>query len=111
MNTTELVPTVDFEGEPIWTEEPDDAEIAERREAWHRPYHEAIAAEIERVKARHGIAVLYDCHSIRGPLPFLFEGRLPDFHSGDNRSEESRVGKEGVSTWRSRGSPVHEKNK
>jgi formiminoglutamase len=84
MNTTELVPTVDFEGEPIWTEEPDDAEIAERREAWHQPYHEAIAAEIERIKARHGIAVLYDCHSIRGTLPFLFEGRLPDFNIGDN---------------------------
>ncbi len=28
--------------------------------------------------------MLYDCHSIRGTIPFLFEGRLPDFNIGDN---------------------------
>jgi N-formylglutamate deformylase len=26
--------------------------------------------------------VLYDCHSIRSHIPFLFEGRLPDFNIG-----------------------------
>jgi N-formylglutamate deformylase len=26
--------------------------------------------------------VLYDCHSIRSKIPFLFEGRLPDFNIG-----------------------------
>jgi N-formylglutamate deformylase len=26
--------------------------------------------------------VLYDCHSIRANIPFLFEGRLPDFNIG-----------------------------
>ena len=42
----------------------------------------ALAAEIERVKAIHGVAILYDCHSIRSLISFLFEGRLPDFNVG-----------------------------
>jgi len=36
------------------------------------------------VRARHGVAILYDCHSIRSRAPFLFEGRLPDFNIGTN---------------------------
>jgi formiminoglutamase len=32
----------------------------------------------------HGIAVLYDCHSIRSSAPYLFQGRLPDFNIGTN---------------------------
>ncbi|MEQ9260219.1 MAG: N-formylglutamate deformylase [Roseovarius sp.] len=83
-NTTGLVPMVDFDGAPIWQAEPDDAEIAARRKAYHAPYHAALQAELGRVKARHGVAILYDCHSIRSEIPFLFEGRLPDFNIGDN---------------------------
>ncbi|OQM75341.1 N-formylglutamate deformylase [Manganibacter manganicus] len=83
-NTTGLVPLTDFDGEAIWTEEPDAAEIAARKADFHAPYHEALAAEIERVKARHGVAILYDCHSIRSHIPFLFDGILPDFNIGTN---------------------------
>lgn len=83
-NTTGLVPLTDFDGEPIWTEEPDAAEIAKRRARFHAPYHAALAAEIERVRAKHGVAILYDCHSIRSKIPFLFEGVLPDFNIGTN---------------------------
>lgn len=83
-NTTGLVPTSDFDGNPIWKdgEEPSDADIALRRDNFHRRYHAALEAEIERVRAEHGVAVLYDCHSIRSLIPFLFEGRLPDFNIG-----------------------------
>ena len=83
-NTTGLVPLTDFDNQPIWKdgEAPDDAETARRIAAFHRPYHEALEAEIERVKAAHGIVVLYDCHSIRSRCPFLFEGRLPDLNIG-----------------------------
>ena len=83
-NTTTLVPLTDFDGKPIWKDgaEPTEAEIVARRDAFHRPYHEALAAEVARVKAEHGVAVLYDCHSIRSLIPFLFEGRLPDFNIG-----------------------------
>ncbi|KIC14946.1 N-formylglutamate deformylase [Leisingera sp. ANG-Vp] len=85
-NTTTLVPLTDFDGQAIWGQgqEPDEAEITRRREAFHAPYHEALEAELERVKAIHGFAILYDCHSIRGDIPFLFEGRLPDFNTGTN---------------------------
>ena len=34
------------------------------------------------MRARHGDAVLYDCHSIRSEIPFLFDGTLPDFNIG-----------------------------
>ncbi|WP_417691241.1 N-formylglutamate deformylase [Roseibium sp.] len=85
-NTTGLCPTTGFDGLPIYLEgqAPDEAEIEERRVAWHATYHAALAAEIERVKAIHGVAILYDCHSIRSHIPFLFEGKLPDFNIGTN---------------------------
>ncbi len=83
-NTTTLVPLTDFDGNSIWTNEPDAAEIARRRDAYHAPYHAALEAEMARVTAIHGFAILYDCHSIRGDIPFLFEGRLPDFNVGTN---------------------------
>ena len=85
-NTTSLCPTTTFDGAPIYRagEEPGADEIAERRETWHRPYHEAIAEQLQRIQQRHGFAILYDCHSIRSEVPFLFAGRLPDFNIGSN---------------------------
>src|SRR5690606_40744014 len=47
-----------------------------------RPYHDALRAELDRIRAGHGRAVLWEGHSIRGELPFLFEGRLPDMNLG-----------------------------
>ncbi|WP_101065563.1 N-formylglutamate deformylase [Roseovarius salinarum] len=83
-NTTGLVPLTDFDGHGIWATPPDAAEIAARRAAWHAPYHAALEAELARVRYLHGVAVLYDCHSIRSRIPFLFEGTLPDFNIGTN---------------------------
>ena len=85
-NTTGLVPTTDFEGAPIWCEGqgPDAEEVEARREAFHASYHAALAAEMERVRGRHGFAILYDCHSIRSRIPFLFDGTLPDLNIGTN---------------------------
>ncbi len=85
-NTTGLVPLTDFDGLPIWRagHEPDGAEIDRRRRAWHAPYHAALGQELERLRTRHGFAILYDCHSIRGEIPYLFPGILPDFNIGTN---------------------------
>lgn len=85
-NTTGLCPLTDFDGRPLYRQgrEPDPAEIERRRVAFSAPYHAALAAGLDRVRERHGIAVLYDCHSIRSEIPFLFEGRLPDFNIGSN---------------------------
>ncbi|MFS4581534.1 N-formylglutamate deformylase [Phaeobacter sp. C3_T13_0] len=88
-NTTTLVPITDFDGLPIWGDgfAPNEAEITRRRDAYHTPYHAALKAELVRVKSIHGFAILYDCHSIRGDIPFLFGGRLPDFNVGTNLGE------------------------
>ncbi len=94
-NTTGLVPETDFDGVPIWSkgEEPSEADVAQRLASFHAPYHAALLAEIERVKAIHGVAILYDCHSIRSRIPFLFEGRLPDFNIGTDmgRTCDARI--------------------
>lgn len=84
--TTELCPTTTFDGDPLYRPGMalDAADIADRRTRWFDPYHAALAAEIERVKARHGRAVLYDCHSIRSVIPRLFDGELPVFNIGTN---------------------------
>ena len=84
-NTTGLVPLTDFDNLPIWNEMPDNFEIQRRIALFHRPYHAALEAEIARVKARHGYAILYDCHSIRSVVPFLFEGVLPDLSIGTDQ--------------------------
>ena len=83
-DNTELVPTRTFDNEPIWRPgaEPDAREVDERVRAYFTPYHEALAAEVERVRARHGHAVLLDGHSIRAQVPRFFAGRLPDFNLG-----------------------------
>ena len=83
-NTTELVPLTTFDGAPIWTRPPSAGSIAHRLAAFHQAYHAALEAEVKRVRAEHGIAVLYDCHSIRSCIPHLFDGDLPDFNIGDN---------------------------
>lgn len=81
-NTTGLIPLTDFDGLPIWRQAPDAAEVARRRARFHAPYHAALEAQMERVHARHGVAILYDCHSIRSRIPFLFDGVLPDLNIG-----------------------------
>lgn len=83
-NTTGLCPHVQFSGERVYREgqDPDEAEVAERVERYWRPYHRALAGELQRIHAQHGRAGLWEGHSIRGVVPFLFEGRLPDLNLG-----------------------------
>ena len=52
-----------------------------------------VNAELDRIKARHGYALLFDAHSIRGEVPRLFEGVLPEFNIGtdDGRSADPRL--------------------
>ncbi|KNZ31300.1 MAG: N-formylglutamate amidohydrolase [Methylibium sp. NZG] len=84
VNNTELCPTRFFTGEPLYRDgqAPDAAEIARRRERYWRPYHAALDDELARLKAQHGHAILFDGHSIRSELPWLFDGRLPDLNLG-----------------------------
>jgi N-formylglutamate deformylase len=84
--TTELCPSTTFDGEPLYQSgEGQGTEEIERRKArWFVPYHEALSAEVERLRGVHRRVVLYDCHSIRSSVPRLFEGMLPHFNIGTN---------------------------
>ena len=83
-NTTGLCPVVQFTGEPVYQagEEPQPDEIAARVARYWQPYHDALRAEVARLHAAHGRVVLWEGHSIRSVVPFLFDGRLPDFNLG-----------------------------
>ena len=85
--TTGLCPTETFDGEPLYRpgEEPQASEVEERRATYFEPYHDALSAELDRLRARHGTVVLYDCHSIRSVVPRLFDGELPHFNIGTNK--------------------------
>lgn len=83
-NTTGLCPTLQFNGEPVYCEgqEPSSDEIANRLQRYWWPYHEALTGELTRIVADHGHVVLWEGHSIRSMVPFLFDGRLPDLNLG-----------------------------
>jgi N-formylglutamate deformylase len=85
MDTTGLCPVDTFDKTPVYADGskgPDDAEIAQRRDAiWH-PYHAALQEELKRLKAEHGTIALWDAHSIRSVLPRFFDGKLTDFNLG-----------------------------
>lgn len=91
-NNTELCPTRFFTGEPLYRNDdqgrslaPDEAEVAERVRTHWQPYHAALGAELARLRDAHGHVVLFDGHSIKSELPWLFEGRLWDLNLGTAR--------------------------
>jgi N-formylglutamate deformylase len=83
-NTTGLCPVVQFTGEPVYRDgmEPAETEVRARVDRYWRPYHQALQGELARIHAEHGRVVLWEGHSIKGRLPFLFDGRLPDLNLG-----------------------------
>jgi N-formylglutamate deformylase len=84
VNNTELCPTRFFTGDPLYRDGclPDAAEVARRHGTYWRPYHDALAHELARLRAQYGHAVLFDGHSIKSELPWLFDGRLSDLNLG-----------------------------
>ena len=93
--TTGLHPDIIFDGTPAFREGrrlTADECRGFLEEIWH-PYHQRIGEELDRIKARHGYALLFDAHSIRGEVPRLFEGVLPEFNIGtdDGKSADPRL--------------------
>ena len=84
--TTELCPTMTFDGDPLYRpgDAPDDAEIAERMLLAFDSYHDALRIEIARLRERFAPVALFDAHSIRSRIPRLFDGELPVFNLGTN---------------------------
>jgi len=84
--TTGLFPDILFDGTSIFLPGAarSDEFKAECKERIWRMYHGRLMAELNRIKGEFGHAVLLDAHSIRGEIPRLFDGVLPDFNIGTN---------------------------
>lgn len=83
-SVTGLCPLDTFDDTPLYAGDyrPDETEISARRDAIWTPYHTQLRKELDRIRARHGVAMLWDAHSIRSVLPRFFDGRLPDLNLG-----------------------------
>lgn len=83
-DTTGLCPVDTFAKQALYPEgkSPDAAEVQRRIASYWQPYHQRLQAELERLRALHGIAILWDAHSIASQVPRFFQGRLPDLNFG-----------------------------
>jgi len=82
-DNTEVCPTTCFDRSPIYRHDlPTDEEIGERVAGYWWPYHHALAEELDRLQEQHGVALLFDAHSIRSVVPRFFTGELPHFNLG-----------------------------
>ena len=83
----------------LWRRPIDQAELERRIAEAHAPFHEAVAAELDRLAGLHGAALLIDCHSMpprRGQAKIV----LGDRHGG---SASSWVAHEAARIARSQG--------
>ncbi|GGD01335.1 N-formylglutamate deformylase [Undibacterium terreum] len=89
-DTTGLFPIDTFSKQPLYKEgmQPDEAQAQQRIKQYWQPYHVQLQQELQRIRQQHGIAVLWDAHSIASQVPRFFEGKLPDLNFGtaDQRS-------------------------
>jgi len=96
-SNTELCPTRFFTGDPLYRSgcEPAATERQRRRAMYWQPYHDALRTELDRIRAEHGFVVLWDAHSIRSRIPWLFEGELPGLNIGtaDMASADEKITK------------------
>lgn len=77
-------PPSNFDGDLIWDNPPEKAELSRWRAAFHTPYHATLATQIARVRSVHGFAVLVDCHAKRSKILSLFDGVPPDISISTN---------------------------
>ena len=83
-DVTGLLPIDTFRKEPLYRpgQAPDAEESAVRRARYWQPYHDALRAELDRLRSLHGAVLLWDAHSIVSVMPRFFDGRLPDLNLG-----------------------------
>jgi N-formylglutamate deformylase len=81
-----VIPRVVAEGAPIYVGKISRADAAARLAGFHTPYHEAVTSLMRRARDEHGLAILYDCHSMpRDALRSVprVRGRRPEIVLGD----------------------------
>ena len=88
-DTTALCPTDTFDKRAIYSsgKEPSSTEIQSRLSNYWQPYHTKLEAELKRIHSLHGLALLWDAHSIASHVPRFFSGKLPDLNFGTANSQ------------------------
>ena len=88
-DTTALCPIDTFDKRAIYSsgKEPTLQEIQNRINNFWQPYHTKLEAELNRIHSLHGIALLWDAHSIASHVPRFFSGKLPDLNFGTAKSQ------------------------
>jgi len=83
-DTTGVVPVDTFHQQPLYLPgfAPSEEESNSRIDQYWKPYHAKLAEELSRLKKQHGLALLWDAHSILSVVPRFFQGKLPDFNLG-----------------------------
>jgi len=59
-----VIPRIVRDGAEIYRAKLDPLEASRRLELLHRPYHSALAKLVEETRARFGVAVVIDCHTM-----------------------------------------------
>jgi N-formylglutamate deformylase len=87
-----LCPTQTFAGEEIY-QRGAEIHIEGRISEFWQPYHDKLEETLNELKKKHGIALLWDAHSIASRVPKLFDGELPQLNIGtwDDRSCDPAV--------------------
>ena len=82
-DTTGLCPVDTFEKHALYKNQvPTSEEVQRRVEIYWKPYHQKIQEELNRLVSIHGIAILWDAHSIASQVPRFFKGKLTDLNFG-----------------------------
>ncbi|PTN07367.1 N-formylglutamate amidohydrolase [Mangrovibacterium marinum] len=82
---TSVCPATDFNGTPIYTDERisvSSEEIKRRKEKYFSPYYAAVQSLLDEVHQKFGVALLWDCHSIRRYVPGVRTEKFPDLILG-----------------------------
>jgi len=78
---TGLCPIRTFAGDDIYRDQPL-IDTGARVATYWRPYHDRIAEALSDLRKRHGVALLWDAHSITSRVPQLFDGELAVLNLG-----------------------------
>lgn len=83
---TGIVARETFWGDSIWSDAPDEDQVAQWKRDVHAPYHAKLAELLEGVRQRFGRAVLIDAHSVASRANRLHSELEDDIYLG-NRDE------------------------
>ncbi len=82
---TALCPATDFNGKHIYQDERQSVSAEEqqrRRKNYFDPYYNAVQQLLDEVHRKFGVALLWDCHSIRRHVPGIRPESFPDLILG-----------------------------